>query len=164
VNAALPTPREAAQLQRLRGLRVQRARDASLRAKSELERADRVVRERQRAIVRCRHDKDALVDAVVTSLAPHLPRWSTMIVAQRELLEERLEREEYALIGDEQALESAQEHAQAARADLTRALAREDAVRGLAIQCKRAFDHTREQKAELEVEDQGRRAAAAMGR
>ena len=68
-----------------------------------------------------------------------------------------------ALIDDEHALEQAQERAQQAGAELTRALAREDAVRGLAQQARKAVLRAREQRVELEIEDQGRRPAARRG-
>ena len=155
----LPTPREAGQMLRLRSLRVQRAREACAKAKVEVEKAQVVVQERQRAIERSQREMVALADAIVTTLAPALPRWSGMVSATRERLADRLERDEYALIDDEHQLEAAQERAQQANAELTRALAREDAVRGLAKQARSAVLHAREQRAEIEIEDQGRRPA-----
>jgi hypothetical protein len=155
----LPTPREAAQMLRLRGLRVQRAREACAKARVEVEQAQASVRERQRKIEHSRRELAQLAVAIVTTLARDLPRWSQTIAATRERLADQLERDEYALIEDEHALEAAQERAQAAGAELTRALAREDAVRGLAAQARRAVQHARDQRVELEIEDQGRRPA-----
>lgn len=160
MNQKLPTPRDAAQLLRLRSLRVQRAREACAKTRLEVEQAQAVVNERQHAIERSQRQMTELADAIVTTLAPDLPRLSGLIAANRERLADRLERDEYALIDDEHALEQAQERAQQAGAELTRALAREDAVRGLAKQARRAVLHAREQRAELEIEDQGRRPAA----
>ena len=160
MSTKLPTPREAAQMLRLRSLRVQRAREACAKAKLEVEKAQAVVRERQRAIERSQREMAALADAVVTTLAPALPRWAGLVAANRERLADRLERDEYALIDDERELEQTQERAQQAGAELTRALAREDAVRGLAQQARKAVLHAREQRIELEIEDQGRRPAA----
>lgn len=160
MNQKLPTPRDAAQLLRLRSLRVQRAREACAKTRLEVEQAQAVVKERQHAIERSQRQMTELADAIVTTLAPDLPRLSGLIAANRERLADRLERDEYALIDDEHALEQAQERAQQAGAELTRALAREDAVRGLAKQARRAVLHAREQRAELEIEDQGRRPAA----
>ncbi len=145
---------------RLRSLRVQRAREACAKAKVEVEHAQAAVRERQRAIERSQREMTALADAIVTTLAPALPRWSGLVAANRERLADRLERDEYALIDDERELEQKQELAQQAGAELTRALAREDAVRGLAQQARKAVLHAREQRIELEIEDQGRRPAA----
>jgi hypothetical protein len=160
MNQKLPTPRDAAQMLRLRSLRVQRAREACAKTRLEVEQAQAVVKERQHAIERSQRQMTELADAIVTTLAPDLPRLSGLIAANRERLADRLERDEYALIDDEHALEQAQERAQQAGAELTRALAREDAVRGLAKQARRAVLHAREQRAELEIEDQGRRPAA----
>ena len=127
------------------------------KAKLEVEKAQKTVQERQRAIERSQRRMTELADAIVTTLAPDLPRLSGLIAAHRERLADQLERDEYALIDDEHELEAAQERAQQAGAELTRALAREDAVRGLAKQARRAVQHAREQRAELEIEDQGRR-------
>ena len=160
MTVKLPTPSEAGQMLRLRTLRVQRAREACAKAKLEVEQARATVKERQRAIERCQREITELADAIVTTLAPALPRWSDMVSATRERLADRLERDEYALIDDEHDLEQAQERAQQAGAELTRALAREDAVRGLAKQARKAVLHAREQRVELEIEDQGRRPAA----
>lgn len=157
----LPTPRDAAQMLRLRSLRVQRAREAVAKAKLDVQQAEAVVEARQRTIESTQREIVALADAVVTTLAPQLPRWSAMVSATRERLADKLEREEYGLIDDERELEQARERAQQAGAELTRALAREDAVRGLAKQARKAVLHAREQRVELEIEDQGRRPAAA---
>ena len=156
MTKVLPKRHEAQQLCKLRSLRVQRAREGVVQAQAEVDRAAEVVKERQRKIEHLRDSLEKLQNAVVTSLVPVLPRWSSVAAAQREKLADRLERDEYALIGDERNLEAAHEKLQAARAEVTRALAREDAVRGLANETKRAHALQREQRAELEIEDQGR--------
>ena len=69
---------------------------------------------------------------------------------------DQLERNEYELIEDDRALEAAQEQLQQARSELTRALAREDAVRVSRDQVKRARLMEREQRAERELDDQAR--------
>ncbi|HEX6707429.1 MAG TPA: hypothetical protein VF169_21910 [Albitalea sp.] len=143
------------QLCRLRSLRVQRARERCAQAQAEVDQAMHAVRERQHRIAHCRREIEALAHAVVHALAPRLPRWSGVAAAQRERLADRLERDEYALIGDEQALEEAQERLQQARAELTRALAREDALQDLAGETRRAEALAREQRSEREIEDQG---------
>jgi hypothetical protein len=155
MTTMLPRRREAQQLHRLRCLRVDRARDAVREALAATTRAADAVRARERLIRRHRDAIDALERAVVGALAPQLPRWSTLTVAQREALADRLEREEYALIDDQQALEQAQDRLQSMRAELTRALAREDAVRGLVDETRRAHRSWIETRAEREIEDQG---------
>jgi hypothetical protein len=156
----LPKPGEAQQLCRLRALRVQRARERVAQAQTKMERAAEAVRIRQQQIERIRRAIDDLQNAIVTSLAPSLPRWSGVTGAQQERLTDRLERDEYALVQDEHTLESAQDALQQARADLTRALAREDVVRDLAHQARRAQVAERERRAERDLEDQGRPARA----
>jgi len=156
MTKVLPKRHEALQLCKLRALRVQRAREGVVLAQAEVDTATEKVKERQRKIEHLRDSLDKLQKAMVTSLVPVLPRWSSVARAQREKLADRLARDEYALIEDERNLEAAQEKLQAARAEVTRALAREDAVRGLANETKRAHALRREQRAELEVEDQGR--------
>ena len=156
MTKVLPKRHEALQLCKLRNLRVQRARDGVVQAQAAVDRAAEQVKERQRKIEHLRDSLEKLQNSMVTSLVPVLPRWASVARAQREKLADRLARDEYALTEDERALEAAQEKLQAARAEVTRALAREDAVRGLANETKRAHALRREQRAELEIEDQGR--------
>jgi hypothetical protein len=143
---------------------VQRARDGVARAQAEVDSAAQALRARQLQVEKLRREIDELQHAIVTSLAPALPRWSGITGAQRERLADRLEREEYALVQDEHNLESAQEKLQQARAELTRALAREDVVRDIANQSRRAQVQDRDRRAEREIEDQGRPPPAAMQR
>jgi hypothetical protein len=145
---------ETRQLLRLRTLRVQRARELCARAQAEVEAAAQVVEQRQRSIVSLREEIETLAHAIVNELAPRLPRWRDIAVAQRERLADRLERAEYALIDDERALEHARERALSARSELARALAREDAVRGMAHDARRAHALAMEQRLERESDDQ----------
>ena len=160
MNAVLPQLHEAQMLCRLRSLRVQRARERCGEARKEVERAQHAVHERMRRIERSQRAMEALSHAVVHSLAPRLPRWSAVAAAQRELLEDRLERDEYALISDERKLEEAQERLQQARAELTRALAREGAVLDLAHETRRARALAQERRVEREIEDRAHRQSA----
>jgi hypothetical protein len=160
VSGALPSVHEARQLHRLRALRVQRARESCARAAAAVEQAWQAVLERQRAIAQSQRALDTLAQAVVSTLAPILPRWSGMVTAQRELLADRVERDEDALISDEHALEEAQEKSQQARAELTRALAREDAAQGLTRSARRARAQVIDRRVELEVEEQARQPGA----
>jgi len=159
----LPKLSEAKQLCKLRALRVQRAREGVAQAQVEVNNAMEAIARRQQQIERVRRAVEDLQHAVVTSLAPSLPRWSGVTQARQEKLSEQLEREEYGLIQDERDLEAAQEKLQQARAELTRALAREDVVRDLASQAKRAQTQHRERRAERELEDQGRPAHPRAG-
>ena len=157
----LPAPHEAQQLHRLRSLRVERARERCAAARAAVEAAADSVRARQRQIERHRRDSDALQHAIVNALAPQLPRWSGMVAAQRDRLCDLLERAEFALVEDERLLEEAQENFRQAQAEQTRALAREDAVRGLVQSSRQAQAGARERRAEAELEDQRPPAAAA---
>lgn len=156
IDARLPQPHEARQLCRLRGLRVQRSREQVAAAQAQVELALQAVRQRQQQIERLRGSITELRQSIVGALAPSLPRWSRITVAQQERLDDQLERNEYELHKDEQALEQSQEKVQRARAELTRALAREDAVRGLAQQAQRAHLLERDRRAERELDDQAR--------
>lgn len=158
MSPVLPKRHEAQQLCRLRALRVQRAREGVAKAQDEVKRVEEIIRQRQREVASVRRASEDLQNAMVTSLVPALPRWSQVAGAQRERLADRLERVEYALVGAEHDLEAAQEALQVARAELTRALAREDTVRDLAQQTKRAFAAQREMLAERDLEDLGRPA------
>ncbi len=158
----LPEPHEAQQLHRLRSLRVQRAREHCASRQTEMTQAAHAVRERQRQIESRRQAIGQLAHDVVHALAPRLPRWSAMVVAQRERLEDQLERHQYALHDDERRLEEAQERLQQARAELTRALAREDAVRGLVEQVRHSHALERDRLVERELDDQGRGGVRAQ--
>ncbi|WP_284619303.1 hypothetical protein [Aquabacterium humicola] len=149
----LPSPRDAARLVQLRSLRVQRSREAFTAASAAVLDAERALQDRQRSIDRIRREIDALGASVMQGFDGQLPRWSQQLVIQRDKLADRLERAEYALTGDERKLEEAQEGAAQAQAELTRALARDDAVRGLLRDSKRAVEKVREQRAELEQDD-----------
>ena len=154
MSTPLPSPREAQQLVRLRTLRVQRAREACAAAAAGIAAAQQAVANRQRQIARVRAEQEALARSVAQGFDGGLARWSRLFVAQRDKLADRLERDEYALVGDERKLEEAQEADAQARAELTRALAREDAVRGLLAEARKAVALVRDQRAEVELEDQ----------
>ena len=160
-TARMPRPHEAQQLARLRALRVQRARERIAPAQAAVDQAAQAVRSRQQKVVQLRDQLAGSREAVVTSLAPTLPRWSGVTHAHLEHLADQLERNEYGLTQDDRALEAAQEQLQQVRSELTRALAREDAVQGLARQVKKARLLEREQRVERELDDQARATGAA---
>lgn len=154
MSSRLPAPREAQQLVRLRTLRVQRAREACAAAAAGVAAAQQAVAERQHQISRVRQQQQALVRSMAQGFDGGLARWSRLLVAQRDKLADRLERDEYALLGEEHRLQEAHDAAARARAELSRALAREDAVRGLLGQACAALARRREHGAELEQDDQ----------
>ena len=160
MTKVLPKRHEAQQLCKLRALRVQRARERIAPAQAEVDKALAAMHQRQRQIDQLREAIRALRDAIVTTLAPSLPRWSQVTSAQQDRLADQLERSEYGLIDDEEAFEAAQEKLQQARSELTRAMAREDAVRGLVQQARRGRLQVREQRAERDLDDQIRPAVS----
>ena len=82
-----------------------------------------------------------------------MPRWNGQLQAHRESLAERLERDEYALLDEREALEQAEARTAQRRAELARAQAREDAVDATLKDQRRHVLLAREQQAELEAED-----------
>ena len=152
MTPALPQPHEARQLCRLRALRVQRHQARCAQARAAVDQAAQVVRQRQLAIAQGQARVDRLASDVVHGLAPQLPRWAGMAMAQRARLDEQLERDQYGLIDDERRLEQAQEALAQAMAELTRALAREDVVKDLSAQAHRAQQRSREVRQERELE------------
>jgi hypothetical protein len=154
MTGILPTPQEAQELRELRGLRVTRARERHAVACREVSAAELAVRQRQQAIEAGKAAIATLAGAVVTSLAPHLPRWHGVLHAQQARLAERLERDEDALIGESRRLDETQAAAQQTRLAVSRALAREDVAQDLAKQARQARSAAAERRAEVELEDQ----------
>jgi len=161
---ALPRPHEARQLCRLRSLRVQQAQAARARAQAEADAAMESVQRRQGEIADARHQLDALGQAIVQRLAPQLPRWAQLVAAQRDRLADGLERAEFALISDEEVLEQARERLERAHADLTRALAREDAVNRLAEEGRQVLHREGERRIERELDEPAQRPGATVSR
>ena len=150
----LPSPQQARELQALRTLRVRRARQRLAGAMQEVTAAQLAVDRRRAAIRGSESAIGSLADAVVGSLAPHLPRWNGMVQAERARLLDRLEREEDAMIGESRKLDQARDAAAQARIGLTRAMAREDVVRDLARQAAAARAGAAERRLESEQSDQ----------
>ncbi len=144
---------DARQWLRLRQLRVQRARQALARA-MDAERA-------ARATVEACELRIAQGQARLTALARHwggagsagLPRWHAQIEAHREMLAERLERDEYALLDHQDDWRQTQTDVARCRTELARAQAREAAVDATITDQRRLQRQAREQQAELEAED-----------
>lgn len=152
----LPQRHEAKQLLKLRALRVQRAREGVAKAQEALAQVEASIQQKRRQVEQARGALEKLQAELVTTLVAALPRFGEMAGTHREKLHENVERAEYDLVLEEEKLEGAQEAVQAARAELTRALAREDTVRDLARQTQKVFLAQREQKAEVDLEDLGR--------
>ena len=138
---------------RLRQLRVQRARQALAVAEGQAAQARAVVEDRE---VRIEQGRTRLAD-----LAQHwggpgsadMPRWGDQLKAHRESLAERLERDEYALLDEQELLEKAEAVVRERRAEMARAQAREAAVDATLKDQRRDLLLARDQQAELEAED-----------
>jgi chromosome segregation ATPase len=138
---------------RLRQLRVQRARQALAQAEGQAAQARAVVNDRQLRIEQGRARLAELAQHWGGTGSVDMPRWGDQLKAHRESLAERLERDEYALLDEQEALAQAEDVVRQRRADLTRAQAREAAVDATLKDQRRDLLLARDQRAELEAED-----------
>lgn len=148
---------DARQWQRLRRLRVERARRALAQALDGEAAARAAVAAREAGVQRGRERLEALALHWGGAGSVDMPRWGQQVVAHREALAERLERDEYALIDEQAALDEALTLVRERRAELARAEAREAAVDATLKDQRRARQQAREQQAELDAEEAGRR-------
>lgn len=137
----------------LRAMRVERAREALQAARAHAAECVRVVRERRERIAATRTKIRDLAIAVVDRWAAEMARWATTVQRHRDVLIDRLERDEYALIDDERKLEQAREQVRRREADLARAMNRESAVQTLVTAMRREAAVQQEASAEREIED-----------
>ncbi|MFG6460758.1 hypothetical protein ACG04Q_04175 [Roseateles sp. DXS20W] len=144
---------DARQWLRLRQLRVQRARQALARALDAEREARAAVDARELRIAQGRARLDALAQHWGRAGSADMPRWNAQLQAHRDLLAEQLERDEYALLDDQEALQQAQTGVARCRGELARAQARESAVDATVSEQRRQRLQTREQAAELEAEE-----------
>lgn len=144
---------DARQWLRLRQLRVQRARQALAQAQAEEGQARAVIQDREARIEQGRARLDELALHWGGPGSADMPRWGGQLKAHREALAERLERDEYALLDEREALEQAEGFVRQRRTELTRAQAREDAVDATLKDQRRQTSQARERRAELEAED-----------
>lgn len=139
--------------QRLRALRAERARTALAEAESAASAAAAVVDQRLGAIDAGRRRLAALAQGWSGPACAAWPRWGQALASWRETLLDRLERDEYALADEEHALEQARDRVQQRRAELARALAREEAVQCLLDEHRRGARRQQERRAEREQDD-----------
>lgn len=153
MSAAVLSDADGRQWLRLRQLRVQRAREALARAQADEGRARAAVDEREARIEQGRARLDDLARHWGGPGSADMPRWGGQLQAHREALAERLERDEYALLDEQETLEQAQAAVRQRRAELARAQAREDAVDATLKDQRRQLRQARERLAELDAED-----------
>lgn len=148
----MPTPVEVAQLQRLRQLRVDQARSRCQQAEAALVAARQALARREASIAALRADLAGLADACCGAAFAQLPRWGDTLRAHRAALADRLEREDDARLGDEDACERAAAQRNDSRRALARARGREDAMHDVVRQVRRAQAWRVEQQAERELD------------
>lgn len=146
---------------RLRALQVERARAALAEADAAAAVAGAARQRRLSAIEAGRSRLAALAQDWSGPASTGWPRWGRTLAGWREAQLDRLERDEYALIDEERALEQAQDGVQQRRAELARALAREEAVQHLLDEQRRDAQRQHERRAEREQDEVPRSAAGA---
>jgi hypothetical protein len=140
---------EARQLSRLRDLRQEQAR--RLHALAERAEAE-ALRAKQRSEAEVASQRLARADLLQRAVAqaPQLLRFTDCTVARQEALDEQLERAEYALLDDEDALEQAHQAVQEARARWRAAQARSNAAQDVLLRAQRDDLRARDHRAERE--------------
>ncbi|MBW8829722.1 MAG: hypothetical protein JF606_09885 [Burkholderiales bacterium] len=142
---------EVAQLLRLRKLRAEAARIERETARAKRDAAQQAVLEREAQVQRLRVERNALGESVV-AIAPAMALLAPFASARREVLDDALERAEYALIDDEEVLTQAQSAFDEAHAAWQKAVARCDAVEKLHETTRRDATLAAEERAEREVD------------
>ena len=141
---------DARQLQRLRELRERKALTAFRAAEAEVARAQQALDERQRTMERLQRARDDLGRRIVGDFAPQMGRLSGYVSATQEDLDEQLERTEYALIDDEEALSNAQGHAAQAHAAWLRVVSQSGSAETLVGDARKALLRERDRRLERE--------------
>ncbi|MDO5288695.1 MAG: hypothetical protein Q4F13_03570 [Pseudomonadota bacterium] len=151
---------DARQLQRLRELRERQALNALRQAEAQVKAAEQAVAERKRAMERLQQQRDELSARIVGDCAARMGRLVTYVSATQEDLDDQLERTEYALIDDEDALGEAREKAAQAHAAWLRAVSQSGAAKTLVDDARKTV--RREQETRLDREDPPARAGFAL--
>lgn len=151
MNAPARQLQDARQLHRLRELRERQALNALRQAESQVAAAEHAVAERQRAMDRLQQQRDALSQRIVGDCAARMGRLAAYASATQADLDDQLERTEYALIDDEDALGAAREQAAEARAAWLRAVSQTGSAQTLVGDARKAL--RRERDTRLERED-----------
>ena len=150
----MPNPalqlQDARQLQRLRALRERKALLALRAAEAELAAAEQALAERQRAMERLQHARDQLSERIVGECASQLGRLAAYASATQEDLDDQLERTEYALIDDEDAVSTARDRTAQARASWLRAVSQTGSAQTLVGDAHKALLRARDTLLERE--------------
>ena len=151
--AATDTTRQlhdARQLKRLRELRERTALTALRTAEREVRAAEEALQQRQQLMQRLQGERDQLTQRIVHECAPRLGRLAGYASAAQEDLDDQLERTEYALIDDEDALSAAREKAAEARAAWLRAVSQNGSAQTLVDDARKALLRERDTRQERE--------------
>lgn len=141
---------DARQLKRLRELRERTALTTLRNAEAELQTAKRAMQERQNAILRLQNERQTLAHRIVGELATDMARLASYVSARQAKLDDQLERAEYALIDDEQAVASAQTEVNKARQTWLHTVSSHSAATTLVGEANQALRRDREVRAERE--------------
>ena len=151
--AATDTTRQlhdARQLKRLRELRERTALTALRTAEREVRAAEDALQQRQQLMQRLQGARDALSQRIVHDCAPQLGRLAGYASAAQEDLDDQLERTEYALIDDEEALSAARAQAERARAAWLSAVSQNGSAQTLVGDARKALLRDRDTRLERE--------------
>ena len=150
MNAPARQLQDARQLHRLRELRERQALNALRQAESQVAAAEQAVAERQRAMDRLQQQRDALSQRIVGDCAARMGRLAAYASATQEDLDDQLERTEYALIDDEDALAEARDKAAAARAAWLRAVSQSGSAETLVGDARKSVQRERDTRLDRE--------------
>jgi flagellar biosynthesis chaperone FliJ len=141
---------DAGQLKRLRELRERTALNALRNAEAALQTAKQEMKERQNTMLRLQNERQTLAQRIVGELATDMARLAAYVSALQARLDDQLERAEYALIDDEQAVADAQAKVDEARQAWLHAVSRHGAATTLVDDASLALRLDREVRAERE--------------
>ena len=141
---------DARQLERLRLLRERTALAALQRAEAAERAAQQAVQAREHTLQGLLAQRQQLARRVVGELAGQMARLADCVSAMQADLDEQLERTEYALIDDEQALADARAQTASARQAWLRASSRRDAAEQLVGDARKALRRQTAARAERE--------------
>jgi len=132
-------PKELAQLLRLRQVRVDAAEAAVRQQRAECEQAAAAVQARLQQIESNRHNVTVHAAYTVGGGAEDLARMPSLFAAFRSKLDDTLERSEYALIDDEEALEASEAKLRDKRTAWMREQSRRDGIGDTLQRSRRAI-------------------------
>ena len=136
------------QLLRLRELRRSQAETQARQARDAQATALAAAQATQQRVAAHQAERQGLLQQMAEGSL--ILRWASQAQARRDLIEDRLERAEYALIDDEETLHTADRELDHASAALRSALARSDAASRAQVQARQKLAAAGERRAERE--------------